>query len=55
MEERQRDTNNKLKAEIYRNETKRGVTGSVLEQKELSVVGDDLNKVKEIFDEEWMR
>lgn len=53
MEEKEKIENNKLKAEIYRNEIKKGITGTMIEQKELSVVGDDLDKVKEIFDCEW--
>lgn len=53
--ERQRDKDSKMKAEIFRNEVKRGVMGNVLEQKEMSVVGDDLEKVKAIFDEEWAK
>ena len=53
--ERQRDKDGKMKAEIFRNEVKRGVMGNVLEQKEMSVVGDDLDKVKAIFDEEWVK
>lgn len=45
----------KIKTEIYRNEIKKGITGNMLEQKELSVTGDNLDKVKEVFDEEWIK
>lgn len=52
---REKETNNKMKAEIFRNETKKSISGMILEQKEISVVGDDLDKVKAIFDEEWAK
>jgi hypothetical protein len=55
VEERTRDKETKLKAEIFRNETKKSISGMILEQKEMSVVGDDLDKVKAIFDEEWAK
>jgi len=47
--------NGKMKAEIFRSEIKKSPSGMIMEQKELSVTGDDLDKVKAIFDEEWSK
>jgi len=41
------------KAGITKRETKKGSTGIILEEKYLSVEGENLSKVKKVFEEEW--
>jgi len=40
---------------ITRSETKRGINGSVMEHKEISVYGKDLTECRIILQEEWER